>query len=112
MIDENRSRIYLRSPICFWDLWPLFWLLTTGRIWAAIMVIIAVLTDGLDGKLARALNAQSEFGKELDSLSDVISFGVAPAFIVYVVVFRHLGAIGWAVTACFRICGALAISPL
>ena len=46
---------------------------------AAILVIIGMLLDGLDGRVARALNAQSEFGKELDSLSDVISFGVAPA---------------------------------
>lgn len=77
---------------------------------AALMVIIAVLTDGLDGKLARALNAQSEFGKELDSLSDVISFGVAPAFMMYVVAFQHLGAIGWAVTVLFPTFGALRLA--
>lgn len=46
--------------------------------YAAIMVIIGMLLDGLDGRVARMLNTQSEFGKELDSLSDVISFGVAP----------------------------------
>ena len=46
---------------------------------AAILVIVAMLLDGLDGRIARALNVQSEFGKELDSLSDVVSFGVAPA---------------------------------
>lgn len=77
---------------------------------AALMVIIAVLTDGLDGKLARALNAQSEFGKELDSLSDIISFGVAPAFTMYVVAFQHLGPAGWAVTAVFPIFGALRLA--
>lgn len=44
---------------------------------AAIMVIIAMLLDGLDGRVARALKCESEFGKELDSLSDVVSFGVA-----------------------------------
>src|SRR5690606_21319829 len=71
---------------------------------------IAVLTDGLDGKLTRALNAQSEFGKELDSLSDVISFGVAPAFMMYVVAFQHLGAIGWAVTVLFSTFGALRLA--
>ncbi|MDF2659149.1 MAG: pssA, partial [Paenibacillus sp.] len=57
---------------------------------AAIFVIVAMLLDGLDGRVARALNAQSEFGKELDSLSDVISFGVAPAFIMYVVAFQQM----------------------
>jgi CDP-diacylglycerol--serine O-phosphatidyltransferase len=57
-------------------------------VFGAMMIIIAMLMDGLDGRVARALNAQSEFGKELDSLSDVISFGVAPAFVMYVLAFR------------------------
>ena len=74
---------------------------------AAIMVIVAMLTDGLDGRVARALNCQSEFGKELDSLSDVISFGVAPAFIIYVVALQDLPpVIAWPITALFPICGA------
>jgi CDP-diacylglycerol--serine O-phosphatidyltransferase len=77
---------------------------------AAMMVIIAMVTDGLDGRVARALNVQSEFGKELDSLSDVISFGVAPAFIMYVVAFQEIGAAGWIVTAIFPICGALRLA--
>ncbi|TDF91427.1 CDP-diacylglycerol--serine O-phosphatidyltransferase [Paenibacillus piri] len=78
---------------------------------AAIMVIVAMLLDGLDGRVARALNAQSEFGKELDSLSDVISFGVAPAFIMYVVAFTELNAAAaWVVTAIFPICGALRLA--
>lgn len=78
---------------------------------AALMIIIAMLLDGLDGRVARALNAQSEFGKELDSLSDVISFGVAPAFIMYVVAFSDLTpALGWVVTAIFPICGALRLA--
>lgn len=78
---------------------------------AAIMVLIAMLLDGVDGRVARALNVQSEFGKELDSLSDVISFGVAPAFIMYVVAFQDLSpALAWIVTALFPICGALRLA--
>lgn len=79
---------------------------------AAIMVIVAMLLDGLDGRVARALNAQTEFGKELDSLSDVISFGVAPAFIMYVAVFQEMeaSALTWIVTAIFPICGALRLA--
>ncbi|MFC4778071.1 CDP-diacylglycerol--serine O-phosphatidyltransferase [Paenibacillus sp. GCM10023252] len=78
---------------------------------AAMMVIIAMLLDGVDGRVARALNVQSEFGKELDSLSDVISFGVAPAFIMYVVAFQELNpAAAWIVTALFPICGALRLA--
>lgn len=78
--------------------------------YAAIMVIIGMLLDGLDGRVARMLNTQSEFGKELDSLSDVISFGVAPAIIMYVSVFKYVGPEGWLVTAIFPICGALRLA--
>ncbi|WP_409343445.1 CDP-diacylglycerol--serine O-phosphatidyltransferase [Paenibacillus sp. MBLB4367] len=78
---------------------------------AAIMVIVAMLMDGIDGRVARALNVTSEFGKELDSLSDVISFGVAPAFIMYVVAFSDLNpATAWITTAIFPICGALRLA--
>lgn len=78
---------------------------------AALLIIIAMLLDGLDGRVARALNAQSEFGKELDSLSDVISFGVAPAFIMYQAAFQGISpALAWIVTAIFPICGALRLA--
>ncbi|RAL23220.1 CDP-diacylglycerol--serine O-phosphatidyltransferase [Thermoflavimicrobium daqui] len=78
--------------------------------YAAIMVIIGMLLDGLDGRVARMLNTQSDFGKELDSLSDVISFGVAPAFIMYVSAFQSTGIEGWIITAIFPICGALRLA--
>ncbi len=78
--------------------------------YAAIMVIIGMLLDGLDGRVARMLNTQSEFGKELDSLSDVISFGVAPAVIMYVSALKFTGVEGWIVTAIFPICGALRLA--
>ncbi|MCP3810566.1 CDP-diacylglycerol--serine O-phosphatidyltransferase [Paenibacillus sp. Lou8.1] len=78
---------------------------------AAIMVIVAMLLDGLDGRMARVLNAQSEFGKELDSLSDMISFGVAPAVIMYMVAFHDANsALAWTVTAIFPMCGALRLA--
>ncbi|MBB6675020.1 CDP-diacylglycerol--serine O-phosphatidyltransferase [Cohnella nanjingensis] len=78
---------------------------------AALLVIIAMLLDGVDGRVARALNAQSEFGKELDSLSDVISFGVAPAFIMYQAAFTNVSpALAWIITAIFPICGALRLA--
>lgn len=78
---------------------------------AAMMVIVAMLLDGLDGRVARALNVTSEFGKELDSLSDVISFGVAPAFVVYAVAYQDLNtAAAWIATAIFPICGALRLA--
>ncbi|MGF7049740.1 CDP-diacylglycerol--serine O-phosphatidyltransferase [Paenibacillus sp. DS2015] len=78
---------------------------------AAIMVIIAMLLDGLDGRVARALHVQSEFGKELDSLSDVISFGVAPALIMYMVTLQGMpDSLAWTVTAIFPMCGALRLA--
>lgn len=78
---------------------------------AAIMVIIAMLLDGLDGRVARALKCESEFGKELDSLSDVVSFGVAPAIIMYVSSLHDLNsALAWTVTAIFPVFGALRLA--
>lgn len=79
---------------------------------AALLVIIAMLLDGLDGRVARALNVTSEFGKELDSLSDVISFGVAPAFIMYQAAYMEMSppALAWIATAIFPICGALRLA--
>ncbi|GGA57628.1 CDP-diacylglycerol--serine O-phosphatidyltransferase [Kroppenstedtia guangzhouensis] len=78
--------------------------------YGAILVIIGMFLDGLDGRVARMLNTQSEFGKELDSLSDVISFGVAPALIMYKSILYQLGPIGWIITAAFPVCGALRLA--
>ena len=78
--------------------------------YAAIMVIVGMLLDGLDGRIARFFNTQSEFGKELDSLSDIISFGVAPAFIMYVAILNEMGPYGWGITALFPIAGALRLA--
>ncbi|MCF6095186.1 CDP-diacylglycerol--serine O-phosphatidyltransferase [Microaerobacter geothermalis] len=78
--------------------------------YAAIAVIVGMLLDGLDGRLARILKVQSEFGKQLDSLSDVISFGVAPAVIMYVVALKDMGPMGWIFAGIFPICGALRLA--
>jgi len=61
---------------------------------AAWMIIAAGIVDALDGKLARLVNTQSEFGVEFDSLADVCSFGVAPAILLYVSYFNQLGGLG------------------
>ena len=62
---------------------------------AAIAVLVAAIMDGLDGRVARLTNTQSEFGAEYDSLSDMVSFGVAPAIIVYVWALDDLASLGW-----------------
>ena len=61
---------------------------------AVIAIIFAALFDGLDGRIARLINATSKVGKELDSLTDMISFGVAPAFIMYFWKLNNLGKFG------------------
>ena len=77
---------------------------------AAIAIFIASLLDGLDGRVARLVNAQSKFGKEYDSLSDVISFGVAPALVVYTWALRGLGGLGEAVAFIYLICIAIRLA--
>nr|WP_242823028.1 CDP-diacylglycerol--serine O-phosphatidyltransferase [Syntrophobotulus glycolicus] len=75
------------------------------------MVLLSVLMDSMDGKIARKLKANSDFGKELDSLSDIVSFGLAPAVMIYVVVYQtHLPFWGLWLSAFFAICGALRLA--
>ena len=62
---------------------------------AVLAVILAGMLDGIDGRIARLLKAQSRFGAELDSLADAISFGVAPALIVYLWTLQNLPRFGW-----------------
>lgn len=64
---------------------------------AVLMVLAAAVLDGIDGRIARLVRAESRFGAELDSLSDAISFGVAPALILYLWSLQSLGRFGWLV---------------
>ena len=70
----------------------------------ALMVLIAVLLDSLDGALARSLQADSEFGAELDSLADAVSFGVAPALLVGSLLSPSVSRIGWALICTYPLC--------
>jgi CDP-diacylglycerol--serine O-phosphatidyltransferase len=62
---------------------------------AAVAILIAMVLDGLDGRVARLTNSQSAFGAELDSLCDIVSFGVAPALVMYTWSLEHLAQLGW-----------------
>ncbi len=73
-------------------------------------IIIAGLLDGIDGRVARALNGQSRFGAELDSLSDVIAFGVAPALITYLWTLQHFPRIGWICALAYVVTAALRLA--
>ena len=77
---------------------------------AVIAVIVAGVIDGLDGRIARLIKGTSKVGKELDSLTDVISFGVAPAFIMYFWTLSELGRLGWLISLIYVICVALRLA--
>ena len=77
---------------------------------AAIAIFVAVVMDGLDGRVARLLQAQSEFGAELDSLSDMLSFGIAPAMMMYTWSFAVLGKPGWLAAFIYTVCTALRLA--
>ena len=77
---------------------------------AIIAILFAALFDWLDGRIARLIKGTSEVGKELDSLADVISFGVAPAFIMYFWTLNSLGKFGWLVCLIYVSCVALRLA--
>ena len=77
---------------------------------AIFAVVLAGLLDGIDGRIARLLNAQSRFGAELDSLADSISFGVAPAVILFLWSLQDLPSLGWFAALAFSICCALRLA--
>ena len=77
---------------------------------SVIAIIVAAIIDGLDGRIARLIQATSKVGKELDSLTDVISFGVAPAFIMYFWKLNELGRIGWLICLIYVVCVTLRLA--
>jgi len=77
---------------------------------AVLMVLAAAVFDGLDGKIARLVRAESRFGAELDSLSDAISFGVAPALILYLWSLNGLGRFGWMIALLLALFCALRLA--
>ena len=82
-----------------------------GRFeFAIVAIILAAIIDGLDGRIARLIKGTSKVGKELDSLTDMISFGVAPAFIMYFWKLNTLGRFGWLVCLIYVICVALRLA--
>jgi CDP-diacylglycerol---serine O-phosphatidyltransferase len=82
-----------------------------GNFQAAVYaIIVAGVFDGLDGRVARLLKATSRFGAELDSLSDFVSFGVAPAAVMYLWTMSALHSVGWAIVLFYAVCCALRLA--
>ena len=77
---------------------------------AAVAIFVAMVMDMLDGKVARLTKTTTQFGVEFDSLADVVSFGVAPAFMLYAFVLGRLGRAAWLGAFLFAICGALRLA--
>src|SRR5215210_6610737 len=81
---------------------------------ALLFILLSCVCDLLDGRLARMGGAESPFGREFDSLADVVSFGVAPAFLVHRIVFKDVfvqhAEIGWFLASIYLICGALRLA--
>jgi CDP-diacylglycerol--serine O-phosphatidyltransferase len=86
-------------------------LATTGQFEVSSLLIgIAALLDALDGRVARLTGTTSDFGREFDSLADVISFGVAPAVLAWSWALSDFGRLGWAISFLYVICGALRLA--
>lgn len=78
--------------------------------WAALTLLVAMVMDILDGKVARLTKTTTHFGLEFDSLADVVSFGVAPALLLYSWALAPLGRVGWLAAFLFVICGAMRLA--
>ncbi|SDD42416.1 CDP-diacylglycerol--serine O-phosphatidyltransferase [Sporomusa acidovorans] len=77
---------------------------------AAYFIVAAMIADGLDGRVARYFGVSGDFGKELDSLCDLVSFGVAPAMLAYAFLLKDFGLPGAFIAAAFATCGALRLA--
>lgn len=126
MADPHPARFVLKSRLRRRGIYLLPNLFTTAALFAgfyaiiqamngkfehsAIAVFIAMVLDGLDGRVARLTHTQSEFGAEYDSMSDMVSFGMAPALIVYVWALKDLDKWGWIAAFIYCACAALRLA--
>ena len=77
---------------------------------AVNLILFAAILDALDGRIARLIQGTSEFGKELDSLTDFVSFGIAPVFVLYFWDLNKYGKLGWAITLVYSVCCVLRLA--
>jgi CDP-diacylglycerol--serine O-phosphatidyltransferase len=77
---------------------------------AVTFILFAAILDALDGRIARMIKGTSEFGKELDSLTDFVSFGIAPVFVLYFWELNTYGKLGWAITLIYSVCCVLRLA--
>jgi CDP-diacylglycerol---serine O-phosphatidyltransferase len=77
---------------------------------AVTLILFAAILDALDGRIARLIKGTSDFGKELDSLTDFVSFGIAPVFVLYFWELNKYGKLGWAITLLYSVCCVLRLA--
>ena len=77
---------------------------------AVTLILLAAILDTLDGRIARLIKGTSDFGKELDSLTDFVSFGIAPVFLLYFWELNQFGKLGWAITLIYSVCCVLRLA--
>src|SRR5512135_2650370 len=99
-MDLRRRSIYLlpnlfTTAALFAGFYAIVQAMNSKYEYASVAVFIAMVLDGLDGRVARLTHTQSAFGAEYDSLSDMVSFGVAPALVAYMWALKGLGKLGW-----------------
>ncbi|PPA69139.1 CDP-diacylglycerol--serine O-phosphatidyltransferase [Jeotgalibacillus proteolyticus] len=109
MIKRNIPNLFTLSNL-------LFGFLSIGLVLqkdyqnASIMILAGMMLDSLDGRLARKLGVESTFGKELDSLADIVTFGVAPAVLIYSTAFSEFGILGMLISGLFPVFGAIRLA--
>ena len=114
IVTETKARVILPNTltligVCI-GLTSINFALNENYKLSIVAILIAAIIDGLDGRIARLIKGTSKVGKELDSLTDVISFGVAPAFIMYFWQLNSLGKVGWLLALIYVVCVALRLA--
>lgn len=100
----------LTSAALFSGFYAIVAAMQSSYITAAVAILVALFFDGLDGRVARLTQTQTAFGAQLDSLSDMVSFGVAPALVMFTWALMDLGKPGWVAAFIYTICTALRLA--
>jgi CDP-diacylglycerol---serine O-phosphatidyltransferase len=114
-VEKRKSSVpflpnFITTMSLFCGFYSIMFSLKKDFHWASILILIAGFIDGLDGRVARMTGTTSEFGKQYDSLSDLVAFGVAPAMMVYLWQLNSFGRLGFIATFLFVACGALRLA--
>ena len=114
LISEKNPRSLLPNTLTIFGvclgLSSIKFALDANYVMAIIAIVFAAILDTLDGRVARLIKGTSKVGKELDSLTDVISFGVAPGFIMYFWTLNEIGKLGWMFVLIYAVCCALRLA--